>query len=358
MRSILKASLLVAALAVAVTGCPKVPSKPNMPNRPGGSGTVDPNTCGNYAASDAGRKLKAFFEATVALDKAVHDSENYVRDSCAVMGKELGMTGLDGDTKTVCTNVINELKNSLQVGLKAEAHLNIDYTPAVCTVNVEAAARATAKCEAKAEADIAVKCEGTCTGTCTGGCSGTCNGKCDGTCAGGADSSGEGGGECNGQCDGTCEGSCEGSCSGSCSGGCEGHADVDASAECKAEAEVTASVEAECTEPKLEVSYDAALVVDKAKVDAAVAAIKAGLPQLLLAKAKVEGPLKAAFTTWAASARELAGSANKLAGSFGDQAMCISGQLAAAAKMIAGVQASIDVQVSVSVEASASAGVN
>ncbi len=100
------------------------------------------------------------------------------------------------------------------------------------------------------------------------------------------------------------------------------------------------------------------MVADRAKLDQAIAAIKAGLPELLMIKAKIEGPIMAAFTTWARASKELAGSANKLAGSLGDQALCVGGQLTAAAGMLAQIQASIDVQVEVSasVSASASAG--
>lgn len=361
MQRRLKASLVTATAAAAalllgsLAGCPGAPSKPGIPGRPGGTGMVDPNTCGNYAVSDAGRKLKAFFEATVALDKAVKDTESYVRDSCAMMGKELAMPEADlgGNTKDTCSKVIAELKNHLQVGIKAESKLNIDYQPAVCEVNVDVAAKAAAQCEAKASADVAVKCEGQCGGTCTGQCSGTCQGKCDGTCAG---STGEGG-ECNGQCQGTCEGSCSANCSGSCSGGCEGHAEVDASAECKADAEVRANIDAKCTEPKLDVTYEQDVVVDETKVKEAVAAIKAGLPRLLMVKAKLEGPVKAAFVTWQQSAKDLYDAKGTLMKSFGEQGMCVAGQIGAAFGMIAGIQASIDVQVEVSVDASASAGV-
>src|SRR5690606_18165722 len=124
----------------------------------------------------AGRKLKAFLEATVALDAAVQNTENYLRDTCAMMGKELGVSG-DGDTRTVCTNVSNALREHLSVGLKAGARLDIKYKPAVCTVNVQAAASAAAQCEARAEADVSVRCEGSCRGTCQGTCEGKCAGK-------------------------------------------------------------------------------------------------------------------------------------------------------------------------------------
>ncbi len=344
MRRLSKTILATAGLTAAIfaiSACPGggVPGVPKTPGVPGHASSVNPNTCGNYAASDAGRKLKAFFEATVQLDKAVHDSENYLLDTCKMMGTELGMSGLEGNTKDVCNKVIAQLKDNLKLGIKANAKLDIQYKPAVCEVNVEAAANFAAKCEGKASADVAVKCEGS--------CSGTCNGTCDGTCQGQAGTAGSGG-QCNGQCNGTC--------SGTCSAGCDGHADVNASAECKAKAEVSANVEAKCTEPELTVNYDVGVVLDKSKLEAAVKAIKKGMPRILMIQKRMAGPVMAAFQTWSQTAQDLAAASGKLAGSFGDQAMCISGQLAAAAQMVAGVKVSIDVQVEVSASASGSVG--
>jgi modification target Cys-rich repeat protein len=260
------------------------------------------------------------------------------------MGKELSLAPaqLEGDTKTVCNTVINALKEHLQVGLKAEARLQVDYQPAVCTVNVEAAASAAAKCEAKAEADIAVRCSGTCSGTCQGSCSGKCEG---------AAAAGTGGGGAAGECNGRCEGTCEGSCT----GGCEGHADVEASADCQAKAEVSASVDAQCTEPKLDVTFDAAMVVDKAKLEAAVRAIKKGMPRLLKIKAQAS-TLMAAFKTTFKRGQELAKAGMSAVSSLGAQATCVAGQIAGAVKLLTQVQVSIDVQVEVSASASGSIG--
>lgn len=343
MTSITKSGFLAAvvgtAMASLLIACPAGQGVPSGPAglRGGGTGKVDPNTCGNYAANDAGRKLKAFLEATVQLNDTVVNTENYLRDTCAMMGSELGVAG-EGDTRTVCTNVANALREHMSVGLKAGAQLTIDYQPAVCTVNVEAAASAAAKCEGKAQADVAVQCEGS--------CSGTCQGSCDGTCAGAAGSGGAGG-ECNGECQGTCRGTC--------SAGCTGHADVQAEASCEAKAEVSANVEAQCTEPKLEVSFDAGVVVDKSKVDAAVRAIKKGMPRILMIQAKVAGPIKAAFVTWSKASAQLAAAGRDLVSSLGEQAMCVAGQVQAAAGMLGNIQASIDVQIEVSAEVSASA---
>lgn len=316
-------SLMLLSL-LALTGCPS--SVPGVPNAPGSASKVDPNTCGNYAASDAGAKLKTFLQATVALNEAVVSAEADMKVSCASMAKELGVSE-EGDTKTVCNAVAESIKEHLSVGLKAGAKLTLNFEPAVCTVSASAAASAAASCEGSASAEASATCQG------------TCKGKCDGTCAGSSDS----GGDCNGACDGTCEGSCEGA------------VDVEASAECEASAEINASVEAECTEPKLEVAFEADMVVEQPKVDAVKAALMAGLPKMLMVTAKVKVPLMSAAKTWAKSAKALVDSSSSLYGSLGDQAACVSGQLAGALGMVAGIQSSLDVQVEVSVSVSASA---
>jgi modification target Cys-rich repeat protein len=331
----------MAAMALAVlsmTACPGgLPSKPDVPDRPGGSSTVNPNTCGNYAASDVGRRLKAFLQATIKLRDAVVNLENYFKDTCKLMGKELGISP-DGDTREVCSAVAESLKEHLSVGLKAGASLDLKYEPAVCTVNIEAAASAAAKCEAKAEADIAVTCSGSCSGTCEGTCEGACDGK-----------AGTDGG--SGQCSGTCEGTCKGSCT----GGCEGHADVEASVECEAHAEVYANVEAECTEPKVEIEIAAEVIADTSKLEAAKKAVAVGMPRILKIKAKATGPIKAAFATWAISAKKLGDSATSAAASLGDQATCVAGQLRGALGLLGEIQLSVSVQVEVSASVSGSA---
>ena len=332
-----KRSLIATALTIGLLGLAGCPGK--VPGFPGGSGKVDPNTCGNYAASDAGRKLKAFLEATVQLEAAVKNTENYLLDTCKMMAPDLGVTDTSGNTKEVCMRVRDALADHMKLGIKAESKLDLKYTPAVCEVNVEAAASAAAECEAKGSADIGVKCEGSCSGTCSGACEGTCDGK-----------AGTGGSSAD------CNGHCEGTCGGSCSGGCDGHADVDASASCKAKAEVSASVEAKCTEPELEVAWKNEVVLDESKLQAAVAAIKKGLPRIFMVSAKIGGPMMAAFKTWAKAGTELSGAGRDLYNSLGDQAMCVSGQISAAVGMLTNIQLSIDVQIEVSASVSGSAG--
>jgi modification target Cys-rich repeat protein len=327
----LSTALVVIAM-LGLVGCPGAPGVPG--GLPGGGGKVDPAACGSYSASKAGKKLKAFLEALVELDTQVQSTASSLVDTCAAMGAKLGLGELKGDPKEVCGKVAQGIKDNLSVGLKAGAQLTVNYEPAVCEVNVEAAASAAASCEAEANAEVGV--------TCSGQCSGTCSGACEGECA-------------STNAEGQCEGECKGTCAGSCSGSCDGHADVNASAACEAHAEVSANVEAKCTEPKVEVTFEAGAVVDDAKIQAVKEALETGLGGILMLKAKIEGPLKGAVATTYDSAKELKGALGDMRDALKDQFMCISGQFAAAANLAAGIVASIDVQVEVSVEVSASA---
>jgi modification target Cys-rich repeat protein len=337
----MRASRFLAAAVVVVLGAcgGKVPGGvPGVPGGGGSSGEVDPNTCGNYAASDAGAKLKAFLEAVADLQKQSQETVEVVKTSCKMMGKELGMGDADFpdtmETKDICAKVWGAYNENLKVAVKGKAAFKIVYKPAVCKVNVQATAEAAAKCEGKASADVGATCSGTCKGT------------CEGTCAGGAKAGGggaAGGGECNGQCKGTCKGECE------------GHADVKASGQCKAKAQVSASAEMKCTEPEFKATLDAKLVVDKSKAEATLKALEAGLPKLLSVKARI-APLQAAVETTLSTAKELKDMGPKFVNSFKDQALCISGQVAAALNAATKIEANVSVSVEVSASASATAG--
>jgi hypothetical protein len=264
-----------------------VPGGGGMPG--GASGEVDPDTCGNYAAQDAGMKLKAFLAATKSLDATLIETVKVVKQSCLTMGHELNMSDADlagDDSGKICNAVFATFKNNLQVGLKAGAKLNIQYTPGKCTVDANASASA------------------------GGGCSG-------------AAGAGNGGGGASGQC--------------------------------AAAAQVNASVNAQCTPPQLTVDAGAKIVVDKSKIDADIAALKNGIPELLSVSYRI-APLQAAVQTWLASLKDLQAMGPKFVQSFGDQAMCISGQIAAAANASTRIQANVNVSVSVSASASGSVG--
>lgn len=290
---LLLASALV-ALAI-VPGCKKVPGGGGLPNRPnvpgglgGASGEVDPNTCGNYAAQDAGRKLKAFLQATKDLEATTAETVKVVKESCLMMGHELGMSGADlgGETKDICAKVVTAYQDNLKVSLKANAKLKITYKPAVCKIDVSVQAKAQAECEGSAKAG-------------TGGNSG--------------------------------------------------------SGQCAAAAAVNASASMTCTEAELTIDADAKLTVDKSKLDMTLKALRVGLPKLLSIKARLE-PIQAAVKVWVKTAAELKDMGPKFAQSFSDQALCISGQIAAAANAATHIEANVSVSVSVTASASATAG--
>jgi hypothetical protein len=341
-----RSPLIAAALAFAVLGgCSKnlpgagsVPGTSSVPGGgavPGGlagaSGEVDPNTCGNYAAMDGGAKLKAFLQATKDLEKTSEETIQVVKQSCEMIGREMAMTDADfqGDADAVCKKVYQTLRDNMKVSFKTSAALKIKYKPAVCRVNIDAEAKAAAECEGHASADVGAS------------CTGACHGRCDGTCAGKAGTGGNGA-----QCDAECKGTCHGEC--------EGHAKVNASAQCRASASVKAQAEVKCTEPELSITADARAELDKSKAEMVKRALQNGLPRALSIQAHL-APLKDAVEIWAQAAQELKDMGPKFINSFKDQAMCISGQLAAAVNMIGKINTNVSVSVNVSVQASATA---
>jgi len=274
----------------SVPGGGSVPSTPAVPGGLGGaSGEVDPNTCGNYAAVDAGMKLKAFLQATKDLQTTTVETAKVVKQSCIMMGQEMNMPAGDlggDDTNAICAKVFQTYKDNLKVSMKAGAKLKIVYKPAVCKVDASASANAGAGCSGAATAG-------------TGG-------------SGGA-------------------------------------------GECKAAAAVNASVHAECTEPQLTMDFDAKVVVDKSKLEMTLKAARDGLPKLLSVAARIK-PLEEAVNVWAKTAADLKDMGPKFAQSFKDQAMCITGQIAAAANAATSIHANVSVSVQVSASASGSVG--
>jgi hypothetical protein len=141
---------------------------------------------------------------------------------------------------------------------------------------------------------------------------------------------------------------------------CEGKADVgpggaNASSQCRASGSIKVAAEVKCDPPKFSVEADAKIVADKPKIDATIAALKAGMPKILEIKGKIE-PIKTAAEQWVVSVKELKDAGAKATEAFKDQALCLGGQIAAAADMVGHVQANVSVSVSVSASASGSVG--
>lgn len=125
--------------------------------------------------------------------------------------------------------------------------------------------------------------------------------------------------------------------------------------ECKAAAAVNASVHMTCTEAELTIDADAKVVLDKSKLEMTLKAARDGLPKLLSISARIK-PLEEAVNVWAKTAADLKDMGPKFAQSFKDQAMCITGQIAAAANAATHIHAEVNVSVQVSASASGSVG--
>lgn len=323
-----RAALAAVSLVLALTGCP-----PPGPQGSGGSGggaagggtAISPSSCGKIDVNPVGRKVYAFLVASSELDRASLALESSVADACRKMARILGVSDA-GNTKQVCDRAAQELQANLQVSVKTESRLVTRYTPSVCKTDVDFSASLVAECEARAVADVNVSCDGHCNGTCNGTCS-----------------SGGSGGQC------------AGTCNGRCSGSCDGYANVDASAECKASAEIRTSLKTTCTEPKVEVVRQDVTVVDDTKFQKAVAAIDAGLPQIIRATKQLELAGKA-LAQWVSTGASLVRASGELVGQLGEKGICVAGQLAAVVAASANIQARFSVSIEVSASVSASAG--
>ncbi|HEY4179211.1 MAG TPA: hypothetical protein VGM90_20350 [Kofleriaceae bacterium] len=141
---------------------------------------------------------------------------------------------------------------------------------------------------------------------------------------------------------------------------CEGGAAANnngaaASAECRAAGDVHAAANTVCTEPKVEVVQQDVTIVDATKFQAAVAAINAGLPQLLKVQKRLEIAGKS-LEVWADSGTSFAGEIGGLVAQMGAQSLCVAGQVNNVVNQSTEVQGRLTVSVEVTASVSASAG--
>jgi|GEM_PF-7086747 len=237
----------------------------------------------DYGVTAVGKKVNAMLDATTALVKASKEIDTGMLAECTAMADELGIPpaqlepvapppgqppAIAARTKAACERVATEIKTTLNANLKAQAYLNVVYTPAICTVSAMARLMCVQTCETMTvtETELMCKpgkvyfpsCEGTCGGSCEGscqvGCTGSCSaectgkcevvgsakcegtctvaldaaGKCNGNCSVALDANGVCAGTCNvalsatGACSGTCSSDVKGACAGTCKGGCTG----------------------------------------------------------------------------------------------------------------------------------------
>jgi hypothetical protein len=271
---------------------------------------------------------------------------------------------------------------SAQATIQASAQCDASVKPGEASVKCEGSCEVEASAMASCEGEVkctgtapSFKCEGTCTGSCEleagAKCEGTCSGscevaseaECDGEFQAGTGSGASGGGTCKlnagAKCEGECKGSCEltagaeckGECKGECTydpGGaeCSGKASCEASgsasveckgeckgnveppevkAECKASAKAEASFSAECTPPKVGLSYKLAASGDasgdadvKAAMEAQVTAFANAYGKLVAKLEKVQLVVDAGANLAADGAAAVEGAADVIVGGEGD----------------------------------------
>src|SRR5512142_2695968 len=109
--------LACTAFVWLLAACPPASQTPGGGGGGGGGNRavgINPDACGQINTTKVGRKLYAFLVASAELDRASTELEGGVHDACRHMAADLG-TSTDGDTRTLCTRVAQELQANLQV---------------------------------------------------------------------------------------------------------------------------------------------------------------------------------------------------------------------------------------------------
>jgi hypothetical protein len=227
---------------------------------------LEAGTRGNFGSDEAGRKINAFFDATIAVQAKAHTLMTTVTGACTNIGLALGLTAAQmqptaaspSDAQRIdaaCTPVAQAIRETVQAALPSGFALSLQYTPPVCEADFDVYASCAGACDATVTpGELTVDCEpgtigigecgascsgqcwvqasATCAGSCDAQCTGSCSGSCYGTCAGTCSYTDPGTGECAGTCTGTCTGSCSATCTGSCSGYCVAEVDGGCTGEC------------------------------------------------------------------------------------------------------------------------------
>ncbi len=243
------------------------------------------NRVATFGTTADALKIQAFLQSTIDLTNGVNEAHRGMIGVCRAIGTDLGLTEADYRATTagedevsyVCRRVITEIRTVIQAGLPSGAALQLNVTPPVCRVDLDAEAQCYARCTGSVMvtaprcngtlvADCSGSCDAYCAGTCSGGCTGQCQGTCTGTCSGtcvGQCSAGcsamDGTGRCIGTCTGTCTGSCSAGCSGSCTGSCSAGCMGSCMGQCRGMCTVSSSVRCEGTwDVQSDVQCDAA----------------------------------------------------------------------------------------------------
>ncbi len=358
---------------------------------------------GTFGTTADARKVEAFLQATVELDRAVDEMHDTTLAACEAIGRDLGLAqseyvpmGNEPRVATVCRRVIQEVRTIVRAGLPTGATLRVVASPPVCRVDVDVAAQCTARCTGQASvmaprcngtlvmdcnASCDAVCSGSCSAGCTGQCSGTCTGQCTGTCTGqceGTCTAMDGTGRCIGQCMGTCRGSCSagctGSCTGTCSAGCmgtcmgqcrgmcsvmstvrcDGTWDVQADVECQAACRAQASARAVCTEPQVALAASAMVNAQgRARLDTLLTSLLRNYPTIVRNAHRAAGSLTTTVPAFASSVQGAAQAARNVSVTAG---ACMTRAVLAATETTLRFQATVQVSVDFNASLTAQGG--
>lgn len=160
---------------------------------------------GDFGASASALKLESFLGASVAFMGAAQDLHGVLLDACQDMGRRLGipeeqmaLPSGEPDVRTACAAASAALRAELQdLRVQAKLEVEVETTPPLCDIRVDAYAQCAAQCDASVEpGQLEVQCEG---GQLVGRCGGTCQGDCR---VGGQWVAGQA------RCEGLCRGEC------------------------------------------------------------------------------------------------------------------------------------------------------
>ncbi len=353
-----------------------------VPTRGGGRGTTAAGASftaacqGDFGASVAASQFEAFMGATYDLHEAAGSTERALRDTCAAMGAELGLTPT-GDTRAMCAEVATSLREEMRrIGEGTEYSVEVRAQPPRCEARFDAYAECAARCDVNVTpGQVELACtggeiRGSCTGACNGSCAldveaqctGVCEGACEGTCSARAAD-----GSCAGQCDGTCRGRCVAQASAECTGECRGSCSVEwqrpyctghyeppqVSAECRAACEARVDASMTCEPGQAELAVSGGPDADAlARIERVRAAVRVGLAQLALIHARTERLVDSGRTL----VRQLETLPEAVRAVGIQAAACSAGALADLQNSLASMSVTLEVTVTVSASVQASAG--
>src|SRR5258706_6313509 len=117
-------------------------------------------TCSSdLGQTDAGRKVRLFVETSNSLVVAANQIDRDMQDVCIGMAQDLGIPASEyapapgtennagAKARAACTRLKTEIDTILTQDVPTTAKLTIVYTPAACTIDIQAQTKCVEECE-------------------------------------------------------------------------------------------------------------------------------------------------------------------------------------------------------------------